>query len=120
MISKFERGCQGKIRRIEERVILRVLPYLRMRSASRNQDIESRRRVIIDVDREIEGVRNSTLSSAYQPWGGSEPLGKPITFVRKNNVRVAGSTGMRPETAKGRALTAITFAMLDCRRASFA
>ncbi len=26
---------------------------------------------------------------------------------------------MRPETAKGRALAAITFAMLDCRRASF-
>jgi hypothetical protein len=120
MIGKFKRGCQGKVRRIEERVVLRVLPYLRMRSASGDKDIESRRRVIIDVDREIEGVCDSTLASACQPWGGSEPIRKPITFVRKNNVRVAGSTGMRPETAKGRALPAITFAMLVCRRASFA
>jgi hypothetical protein len=38
-----------------------------MRSASGDEDIESRRRVIINVDREIKGVRDSTLASAYQP-----------------------------------------------------
>lgn len=68
MIGKFERGCQGKVRRIEERVVLRVIPYLRMRSASGDKDIKSRGRVIINVDREIKGVRDSTLASAYQPW----------------------------------------------------
>lgn len=67
MIGNFERGCQGKVRRIEERVVLRVIPCLRMRSASGDKDIESRRRVIIDVDREIKGVRDSALASAYQP-----------------------------------------------------
>lgn len=68
MIGKFERGCQGKVRRIEERVALRVVPYLRMRSTSGDKDIESRRRIIIDVDREIKGMRDSTLASAYQLW----------------------------------------------------
>jgi hypothetical protein len=68
MIGKLKRRCQGEVRRIEERVVLRVLPYLLMRSASGDKDIESRRRVIIDVDREIKGVCNSTLASAYQPW----------------------------------------------------
>ena len=68
MIGKFERGCQGKVRRIEERVALRVLPYLRVRSTSGDEDIESRGRIIIDVDREIKGVCDSTLASAYQPW----------------------------------------------------
>ena len=67
VIGKFERGCQRQVRRIEDRVVLRVLSYLWMRSASGDQDIESRRCVIIDVDREIKGVRNSTLASAYQP-----------------------------------------------------
>lgn len=68
MIGKFERGCQGKVRGIEKRVVLRVLSYLHMRSASGDEDIERRRRVVIDVDRKIEGVRDSTLASAYQPW----------------------------------------------------
>ena len=67
MIGKFERSCQGKVCRIEEGVALRVLPYLLMGTASGDEDIESRRRVIIDVDREIKGVRDSTLASAYQP-----------------------------------------------------
>ena len=68
MIGKFERGCQGKVRRIEERVAFRVIPYLRMRSTSGDKDIESGRCIIIDVDREIKGVRDSTLASAYQLW----------------------------------------------------
>jgi hypothetical protein len=53
VIGKLERRRQGKVSRVEERVAFRVLSYLRMRSASGDQDIESRRGVIIDVDREI-------------------------------------------------------------------
>jgi hypothetical protein len=72
VIGKFERGRQGKICRIEQRFAFRVLSYLLMRSASGDQDIESRRRIIIDVDREIKGVRDSALKGAYQQRDGSE------------------------------------------------
>jgi hypothetical protein len=40
--------------------------------------------------------------------------------VRKYDARVVGSTGMRPGTAKGRVLAAITFEMLDRKRTTFA
>ena len=72
--GKFERGRQRKVRRIEQRIAFRVIPYLRMRSASGDQDIESRRRVIIDVDREIKRVRDSTLASAYQSREDRNPM----------------------------------------------
>jgi hypothetical protein len=91
-----------------------------MRSASSDQDIEGRGCVVIDVNREIKGVSDAALTGAYQPSERSVPVENPLAFVLKNSVRVAGSTGMRPEIVNGRALTAMTFAMLVCRRASLA
>jgi hypothetical protein len=61
VVGQFERRCQGKVRRIEERLVLCIISHSWMRSASSNQDFESRGRIIIDIDREIKGVRDPTL-----------------------------------------------------------
>jgi len=80
VIREFEGGCQGKVCWVEERLAISFVSYLWMWPASGYQHVKSRRRVIVDIDREIKRMGDSALVKAYQPRVDQDII-KPRKYI---------------------------------------
>ena len=75
VVRELERGGEGQVGRVEERLRLRVLAPLCMRQAGRDEHVQRGGHVFVDVDGEVERMADPTLVCVRgQKGGGTQNL----------------------------------------------